>query len=178
MRVGIFADTHDHLDNLKRAVETFNAADVELVLFAGDFVSTIAVPPLRKLKAPLVACYGDNEGNKAGLQSGFRLIGKLGEPPLHYTAADGTRFVLAHMKRQLRGVADDYDIAVIGHTHKAKVQREENGKLLINPGETSGWSFGRPTVVLLETTTLATEIIELRPATSCSTAAAASAPSA
>ncbi|MBA3482334.1 MAG: metallophosphoesterase family protein [Pirellulales bacterium] len=77
MRLGIFADTHDHLTNIARAVDRFNAEDVDLVLFAGDLVSTIAVPPLRKLKAPVVGCFGDNEGNKVGLQSGFRLVGRL-----------------------------------------------------------------------------------------------------
>ena len=64
MRIGVFADTHDHLDNIRRAVEYFNRAECEYVIFAGDFVSTIAVPPLRNLTCPLVGCFGDNEGNK------------------------------------------------------------------------------------------------------------------
>jgi hypothetical protein len=29
---------------------------VELVVFAGDLVSTISVPPLRRLQSPLVKC--------------------------------------------------------------------------------------------------------------------------
>lgn len=103
MRIGIFADTHDHLTNLRLAVERFNAEQVDLVLFAGDLVSTFAVPPLRKLQMPIVACFGDNEGNKVGLQAGFGLLkGKLAEPPLFWTTEDGTRFVITHMKRQLR----------------------------------------------------------------------------
>ena len=44
MRLGIFADTHDHLANIRLAVERFNAEGVDLILFAGDLVSTIAVP--------------------------------------------------------------------------------------------------------------------------------------
>lgn len=39
MRVGIFADVHDHLANLRRAVDLFNARHCQLVLFAGDLVS-------------------------------------------------------------------------------------------------------------------------------------------
>jgi len=161
MKIGIFADTHDHLAHIRLAVERFNAENVELVLFAGDLVSTIAVPPLKKLNAPLVACYGDNEGNKGGLQAGFRLVGKLSEPPVRLTVADGTRFVLAHMKRQLRGLDDDYDIAVFAHTHKPRIGRDEQGRLYINPGETSGWSFGRSTIVVLDTATRETNLIEL-----------------
>ncbi len=161
MKVGIFADTHDHLDHIRLAVERFNDAEVELILFAGDLVSTMSVPPLRKLKAPVVACYGDNDGNKPGLQAGFRIIGQLGEPPVRFTAPDGTRFVIVHMKRQLRGLADDYDVAVFGHTHKPRIETDEQGRLQINPGETSGWTFGRPTIVLLDTASREATIIDL-----------------
>ena len=38
MLLGIFADSHDHLDHLRRAVEVFNTAQCEQVLFAGDLV--------------------------------------------------------------------------------------------------------------------------------------------
>lgn len=162
MRVGIFADTHDHLEHIRLAVEHFNAAQVDLVLFAGDLVSTIAVPPLRNLNAPLVACYGDNEGNKVGLQAGFRLVGQLSEPPVFVTTDDGTRIVLAHMKRQLREIDAEYDIAVFGHTHKPRIEHDEQGRLQINPGETSGWSFGRPTIVLLDTATRVATVCDLR----------------
>ena len=161
MRIGIFADTHDHLTNIRLAVERFNAEQVDLVLFAGDLVSTIAVPPLRRLKAPLVACFGDNEGNKVGLLAGFQLVGQLTEPPVRLTVDDGTRIVMTHMKRQLRGLDADYDVAIFGHTHRPRIERDAAGRLLINPGETSGWSFGRPTIALLETSTQQGKVIEL-----------------
>ncbi len=160
MRVGISADAHDHLANIILAVERFNTESVDLVLFAGDLVSTIAVPPLRKLKAPLVACFGDNEGNKVGIVSGFRVVGTISEPPVHLTIDDGTRFVLAHMKQQLRGI-DEFDVGVFGHSHKPHVIRDAHGRLLINPGERGGWSFRRPTIVVLETSPMNAIVLEL-----------------
>jgi len=173
MLVGLFADTHDHLANLRLAVERFNEAGCELVLFAGDLVSTFAVPPLRRLKCPFVGCFGDNEGNKVGLLAGFSMVGQMGEPPVRHTAADGTRFIICHMQRQLRGQADDWDIAVFGHTHKPRLMEDEQGRLLINPGETSGWTFGRPTIVLLDTMARKARVIDLTPpAAACGTAAA------
>lgn len=163
MRFGIFADTHDHLDNIRLAVARFNEAKCDCVLFAGDFVSTIAIPPLRKLNCPLVGCFGDNEGNKVGLKAGLSLISpQFQEPPMHYRAADGTRFVIAHMKRQLRGVTEEFDVAIYGHSHKPRIERDENGRLFINPGETSGWSFGRPTIALLQTETMEGEVLDLK----------------
>jgi putative phosphoesterase len=161
MRIGLFADSHDHLANIRLAVEHFNSLECDLVLFAGDLVSTFAVPPLRRLRCPLVGCFGDNEGNKVGLLSGFSLVGRMSEPPVRWTATDGTRFIICHMQRQLRGQPDDWDVAVFGHTHKPRISRDEAGRLLINPGETSGWTFGRPTIALVQTQPLEANVISL-----------------
>ena len=65
------------------------------------------------------------------------------------------------MQRQLRGQPDDWDIAVFGHTHKPRVQHDALGRLLINPGETSGWTFNHPTIALLDTVKRQTEIVAL-----------------
>jgi len=164
MQIGIFADTHDHLDNIRLAVEQFNAAECDCVLFAGDLVSTFAVPPLRKLRCPLVACFGDNEGNKAGLLAGTSIVGRLGEPPFSYKAADGTRFLIAHMERQFRGLEGDFEVAVYAHTHKPRFSRDKQGRLLVNPGETSGWTYGDPTIVLLDTASLEPRLVHLKQA--------------
>jgi putative phosphoesterase len=161
MRIGVFADTHDHLANIRLAVERFNQEACQVVLFAGDLVSTFAVPPLRKLRCPLVGCFGDNEGNKVGLLAGFSLVGQIAEPPVRYRTDDGTRFVICHMQRQLRGLDDDWDIAIFGHTHKPRVRRDELGRLLLNPGETSGWTFGLPTILVLETCTREVRVVRL-----------------
>jgi len=163
MRIGIFADIHDHLDNARAAVEEFNRRECELVVFAGDFVSTFVIPVLRQLNCRLVGCYGDNEGNKIGLAGGLRIIGAVGEPPLGFRAADGTRIVVTHQYELLRGDVEGADVIVYGHTHKPVVERDEAGRLFVNPGETSGWTYRRPTIAVLETTPLAAEIIPLPP---------------
>ncbi len=161
MKVGIFADSHDHLDNIRRVVMLFNSRGCEAALFAGDLVSTFAVPPLRKLNCPLFACFGDNEGNKSGLQAGFSIVGEINEAPATYTLQDGTRVVLAHMQRQLRGYEGEFDVAIFGHTHKPHVFRDDGGRLWINPGETSGWTYGNPTAALLDTADLSVEIVAI-----------------
>jgi uncharacterized protein len=161
VRVGIFSDSHDHLDNIRRVVEMFNERHCACVLFAGDLVSTFAVPPLRKLHCPLLGCFGDNEGNKVGLVGGMRVIGTIQEPPAEYTLEDGTRVVIVHMERQLEGYRGEFDVAVYGHTHRPRVREDEQGRLFINPGETSGWTFANPTVAILETETREVEIIPI-----------------
>src|SRR5690606_17630664 len=155
MRIGIFADSHDHLDNLRRAVEQFNERQCDWVIFAGDLVSTFAVPPLRKLACPLAGCFGDNEGNKIGLLGGMQIIGTMAEPPFCFRAPDGTRLLVAHMYTQFKGLEGegDFDAAIYAHTHRPSVHRDARGRLYVNPGETSGWTFGRPTIALLATAT-------------------------
>ena len=161
MRIGVFADVHDHLDNLRVAVERFNDEQVEAVLFAGDLVSTFAVPPLRKLNCPFVGCFGDNEGNKIGLYGGLKIVGTIGEPPFCYRAADGTRILLTHALAWTKGCEGEFDVLVYAHTHKPKIQKDEQGRLFLNPGETSGWSNGKPTIAILDTEAMEAEILPL-----------------
>ena len=164
MLIGIFADSHDHLDHIRLAVEVFNQAECDLVVFAGDLVSSFAVPPLRALRCKVIGCFGDNEGNKPGVTAGMRIIGSIGEPPLGFKTPDGRRILLTHMDRSLRDLEGDFDIAIYAHTHKPSITRDEHGRLFINPGETSGWSYGRPSVALLDTTTMEAKIIWLKDA--------------
>jgi uncharacterized protein len=81
MRKGFFVDVYDHLGHLRRAVEHFNKERVELMLFAGDLVSTISVHPLRRLQSPLVGCLDDNERIKFGLLTVIRVAEQLSDPP-------------------------------------------------------------------------------------------------
>lgn len=161
MLIGIFADSHDHLDNIRRAVRVFNDAGCGLVVFAGDLVSSFAVPPLRELKGRLVACFGDNEGNRIGVAAGMKILGTLGEPPFSFRTEDGRRILLTHMDRSLRDLDGDFDVAIYAHTHKPAITHDAQGRLFINPGETSGWSFGKPTVALLDTESLTASIVSL-----------------
>lgn len=151
MKIGLLADVHDHLTHLRRAVELFVEEECELVVFAGDLVSSFAVPPLRKLNCPVLACFGDNEGNKIGVAAGFRILGDIGEPPFGFRATDGTRILVTHMLRSLQGAVGDFDVCVFAHTHRAELRYDDYGRLFINPGEASGWSFGKPSIAILET---------------------------
>jgi uncharacterized protein len=161
MRIGIFSDSHDHVDNVRRTVDEFNRHACELVIFAGDFVSPIVVPPLRKLRCPVVACFGDNDGNQLGLQGGMRIIGPIAYGPFGLRTPDGVRILVAHIAEQLRGMTEGAEVVICGHTHKPVVRTDERGMLFINPGEASGWTYRKPTIAILETRPLSAQIIAL-----------------
>jgi putative phosphoesterase len=161
MRIGIFADAHDHVDNVRRAVREFNRAGCEQVIFAGDFVSPIVVPPLRKLGCPMIACFGDSDGNKVGITGGMRIIGEVGEAPFGIRLRDGTRILLAHALEDVRELIDGADVVIFAHTHRPVIQRDAKGRLLVNPGETSGWTYRKPSIAIVDTQPLEARIINL-----------------
>jgi putative phosphoesterase len=161
MRIGVFADAHDHIDNVRRAVHEFNSRGCELVVFAGDFVSPLVVPALRRLRCPVLACFGDNDGNKVGISGGMRIVGTLGEPPFGFETPDGVRVLVTHVLEHLRGYDGGCDVIISAHTHRPAISRSGNGPLYVNPGETSGWVFRKPTIAVLETRPLGAELIRL-----------------
>lgn len=161
MRIGVFADAHDHLDNVRRAVAEFNGRGCELVLFAGDLVSPMAVVPLRKLNCPFLGCFGDNDGNRTGILGGMRIVGELGEPPFGVVTPDGTRILLTHILDAAKPFVADFQVVISAHSHRPKIDRDDEGRLFLNPGETSGWSFRKPSIAILNTDPLGAEIVSL-----------------
>jgi len=161
MRIGIFADAHDHVDNVRRAVIEFNRAGCELVLFAGDFVSPLVIPPLRRLKCPMIACFGDADGNKTGIQGGMRIVGTIGEPPFGLQTPDGVRILLTHVLDELRDHLDGCHVVISAHTHKPSIRRDSQGRLFLNPGELGGWMFRKPSLMLLDTQPLEARLVPL-----------------
>jgi putative phosphoesterase len=161
MRVGVFGDAHDHVDNVRRAIVVFNELHCDLVLFAGDFVSPLVLPPLRKLRCPLVACFGDNDGNQVGIAGGMRIVGTLAYPPVCVGLRDGCKILLTHQLETARGHIDGCHVVIWAHTHKPSIVRNGPGRLLLNPGETSGWVFRKPTIAWFDSASLDAEIIHL-----------------
>ncbi len=161
MRIGVFADTHDHLGHIRRIVEICNERRFDRVFFAGDLVSTFAIPPLRRLEMPLIGCFGDNEGNKVGIYGGMQVIGVIGEPPFGTVLPDGTRVLLTHQKELLPDDVSQADVILFAHTHKPYVRRDASGRLALNPGEASGWTYGRPTMAWFDTQSREAEILDI-----------------
>lgn len=161
MKIGIMADIHDNVDNLRHAINLFNGMQCRAVLLAGDFVSPLVVPPMRKLSCPVIACFGDNDGNQTGILGGMRIVGTVGYGPLCFQTRDGLRFLLAHQLSEVRPCLGDADVVVFAHTHRPSIAKDRHGRLFINPGEVGGWMFRKPTVALFDTESREAEIVSL-----------------
>jgi uncharacterized protein len=90
----------------------------------------------------------------------MRIVGDVGDPPLGITA-DGVRILVTHQLERLRGQVEGTDVIIFAHTHRPSVRRDETGRLFINPGETSGWTYRKPSIAILETGPLEATIVPL-----------------
>lgn len=159
------SDTHDNIPLMERAVRSFNEAEVELVLHAGDYVAGFVVPKLKELNSRLIGVFGNNDGDRELLKRRFgefpnlELRGSFAE-----IDAEGSKIALLHGSDRdlLEALADsrNLDFIVYGHTHIT--ESSKNGKtLIINPGEVCGYLTGRSSIAVLDTVKSSVQFIDL-----------------
>lgn len=160
MKLGVMSDSHDNIPNVQRAVEIFNDIGVDLVVHAGDFIAPFAIDPLADLNCPVVGVFGNNDGERVVLAKKFEAIGEV-HPNLASTSLGDMSIAVMHYPELAIPIAKsgEYDIVVYGHTHKIEIIKEKS--LLINPGETGGWTTGKATVAVVDLETQDAKIHEI-----------------
>ena len=129
MRVGVLSDTHIHLAE-EISLEVVKAfSKVDLILHAGDFVGSQVLERLKQL-GEVKAVHGNVDSMK--------LRGLLPEKEL--LVAGGKKIGIIHgwggpegIERRVRGLFNDVDIIIYGHSHRAKIERIGD-VLFFNPG--------------------------------------------
>ncbi len=159
MKLGVLSDSHDNLPKIRAAVELFRARQVAHVIHAGDFVAPFALEPLAALDCPVLAVFGNNDGERVVLAERFEL-GEI-HPNLAAIELAGRRIAAVHYPELAEPLAasGDYDLVVYGHTHQVDERRQR--ALLLNPGEVGGWMTGRSTAAIVDLESLAVELAEL-----------------
>ncbi|MFH1406800.1 MAG: metallophosphoesterase [Candidatus Omnitrophota bacterium] len=148
MKIGIIADTHDNLPQIKRAVDFFNKEKVSYVLHAGDYIAPFALTVLEKLNCPWQGVFGNNDGEKKGLSE--RSGGKITTAPLEISLGKKNICVVHSLGNTGELPGKKYDAVISGHTHKIEIKK--NGTtIFINPGECGGWLYGESSVVIWDT---------------------------
>ena len=160
MLIGVMADSHDNVPKIEAAVELFNRHGVQHVLHAGDFVAPFAIDPLRQLACPVLAVFGNNDGERLGLAARMREVGEI-QPYLATTELADRRIAVVHYPELAEPLAKSrsFDLVIYGHTHRVD-QRQDQG-LLLNPGETGGWLTGCATVATVDLTHLRVRLHEI-----------------
>lgn len=133
MKVGIVADTHDHLDVIQRAVSYFND-HADAVIHCGDMIAPFA-GTLFDGDFDFYAVRGNNDGewslqetvDEFGIFLGE--MGKLSFGGKSFAIYHGTEYPLV----DALVASGHYDYVVHGHTHEQE-HEERDGAVRINPG--------------------------------------------
>jgi len=162
MLVGIVADTHDNLDLVEAAVETFEERDVETVVHCGDIVAPFSAAPFDSDFA-FHAVRGNNDGEWA-LQSAIDEFGTYHGEMAELTL-DGTELGVYHGTSEAIVEAlvasANYDYVLHGHTHE-RTHEVFEGTVQINPGGIAFAGAPEPfSVAVLDTETGEVEFEEL-----------------
>lgn len=163
MLIGIMADTHDNLPMTRKAVERLNREEVGLVLHAGDVIAPFMIAILRDLSAPVIGVFGNNDGDRDLLRDRCGMY-----PDISFKGSfakldtGGISIGLIHgADRDLLDTlitGQTFDLVVSGHTHRPEI-RKEGRTMTINPGEVCGYLTGNGTVAIVDSSSMAAEIL-------------------
>ena len=140
MRIGVLSDTHIHLaEEIPPAIlKVF--PEVDLIVHAGDFVGSDVLEGLRRL-GEVKAVHGNVDSMKLRSLLPEKELFEAGNKKIGITHGWGSPEGIEH---RVRGLFDDVDIIIYGHSHWAKIE-QIGGVLFFNPGP--GWqSFGILTI--------------------------------
>lgn len=164
MKIGVLADSHDHLTYLQNAIAMLKGHKVDLLLHAGDFVAPFTIPYLGGAGCPVWAVYGNNDGELVGLKLKFQELegGRVHERPFAYEH-ERAKILIQHEPVALETFegCNQFDLVVYGHTHSVDVRVPPQGAMIINPGEVCGWLTGQPTCAIVDLSTRKVDILHI-----------------
>lgn len=161
MLIGICSDSHDHVENLEKAVAVFKERNVDKVIHAGDYCSPFTIPLFEGL--PLEGIFGNNDGDRYTLMKKFDEIGaqlhgdffSFREKKLRFGVYHGTYPEITESLEK----SGMYDVIISGHTHQADVETVGN-TISINPGSVNGFDQDAM-IAFFETESRNVEFIEI-----------------
>lgn len=154
MRVAIFSDLHDHLNNLETFLNWVNGNKVSKLIFCGDLCNKEILKYLTSTFSGEIFLVGgnadlflpkDTKNAKNLIYDEQKLEFKLGPQKILITHKP------ADLKRYL-SEDNSFDFAFHGHTHKPWMVKE-NGVIIANPGTLGSTSGPVASFAIMETDT-------------------------
>lgn len=138
MKIMVISDTHDNIENLRKAIKIANKEKIDTIIHCGDLVSPFMIKEFKKFRGKAHFVWGNNDGDKPNIiknkPTNVEIHGILGE-----INVEGKKIAFIHY--DFLGIplatTGKYDTIFFGHTHKKF--REKIGKTIVaNPGELAG----------------------------------------
>lgn len=170
MKIGVISDTHDNLENVRKAAEIFNSESVDLVIHLGDIIAPFTLKELaERLDSRIEAVFGNNCGERLGLMKIASIYNVGLRDPPYTLRVDDRNFLLIHgygspdnTKRVIKVLADsgNWDAVLYGHTHMAEITYSK-GVLILNPGDGGGW-LNKPSVAIVDSGSLKARLVWIK----------------
>jgi len=140
MNIAIMSDSHDNVENLKRAVDIANEKKCDYILHLGDIVSPFAAKELGRFNGIVYAVFGNNDGEHQGLISVFNRFGGSIERAPYKLELKNKKIVMMHEPYLLDEliISEQFDYIFYGHLHEIDYRKIKN-TVILNPGELGGW---------------------------------------
>ena len=180
MKIGIISDSHDDVVNVNRAIDIFEQNVVKVVIHAGDIISPPIVKEFKRLtenKVEFFGIFGNNDGEKRGLENAFsfingKLLGDEGKIEI-----DGLKFCIYHgqdlKKKEKIITSQKFDVVIFGHSHtkfSEIIDMKKRSTIILNPGSSHSETktnfsepqyFPQPSIVIFDTISKSIEFIDL-----------------
>jgi hypothetical protein len=138
MKIAIFSDTHDNLENIKRALEIVKEDEIDILIHCGDICAPYTLLFLgENFKGEIHYCFGNVDGDR------FLMLQETKDnPKIHHHGQvlgeleiNKRKIAFQHYPQIARVLAktQKYDAVFYGHDHK-KHQEKIKKTLLVNPG--------------------------------------------
>ena len=164
MTIGIISDSHDIIENIKKAIEIFNKKKVDLVIHCGDYTYSSSLDLFKKLNCELKGVLGNCDKYKNEYIKkikNFELLDRIGKIEI-----DMRKIAIFHGDNEsiLNSLitSEEFDVVFSGHTHEYLIKNY--GKTLhINPGCCCGYKRYtkiKPSIAIYDTKLHSAEIIK------------------
>lgn len=156
MKIGVIADTHNHVARTERAMEIFVSNGCEVLLHCGDLTSSSIVSICRQL--PLHFVLG-NHDDESTLTISAAVEGVTNHGELMDMTFESSRIMMTHghLRAPLKAIESAQpDYFLFGHSHVA-CDRTQNGLRMVNPGAL--FRIKTPSVAILDTEEASVEFL-------------------
>ncbi|MBF0099908.1 MAG: YfcE family phosphodiesterase [Desulfobacterales bacterium] len=141
MLIAVMSDSHDHIWNLRRALEKIKLNQAQMIIHCGDFVAPFMLKELETFAIPVHGVFGNNDGDQFLLTQlsyelkHIKLHGITGELDIH-----GYKIGFAHERVKAQGLLYQHDFHLVcyGHSHQYEQVQIDPNTILLNPGEIMG----------------------------------------
>ena len=150
MKIAIFSDLHDNLNNWQKFYNYINKEKIKLILFTGDLTSQSSFKRIKRDFKDKVFFVSGN----ADLFTSSEL------PEIQSIEIDNLKIALTHLPTKAKELSNNnnFDFIFYGHTHKPWIDKI-NKTYLVNPGSLN--ELINPTFAILNTLNKNIKLISL-----------------